>query len=1254
MAIAPGTQEFYELKTAIDSQLAQGTIASQRDLKNFLAQQEIDVNEYLEVLQDFEKRERFAKETGVGGETTFDPGKIIGAGVGKIAEDVGTLGGQAIELVAGKESRDYVEGGIKAAAEAIDDVLPKSVSYALKETFDPRRNIAEDVGAELVGFAAPAGAVTKTAKFIKPTTKIGKVAKAGGIGVVTDVITRGEDEQFTTEFVELVPEAEEYVQALAIDPTDGVAEKRLKQVVDSAVTGGIITVATLPAMALLKRGGKRLFGKVKSIKQDKVDTPVSPSKTATVTKSEVEEVADGVYRQQNQIVEAIGKINTGLGRYLTSTAALPKDIFDAAIKKQNFVEAGDLVARGELKKLDRLVKKHGGDPVVMNRVLAGQTSPDDIQNLHPDVLAQIRSMRKDIDDKSALAKDSLNLGIDDKLGIAIDKNMGFYVTRTFENFTNPKWSKDIIKGIKGKLDITSPHNTEVLKIIKDAQTHLKKQNPSLNDAEIDGLIEGIVGSAKTKDQMSAVVDMFSGQGFANPSVKVLTGRKDIDKPILELLGEVKDIKRNYVETIANQNRLIAKANYLKEVKDFAEKNVGKEIQLGGLFPLIPTETSTFLQRAIPGVGKNVGEIAQKEMGMLGTGGEAFGLNKFITTDQLHTMLDKGIDSFSFGNQGPMGRLFLNVFSKPAAVAQATETVFDHTAHMLNVYGMTQQLAANGHLFRPSVFKNATKSAKNIYAKALKNDPEALDFMRILKEKGVLDSSVVGENIKKNIDRLGEGLEGAVEKTVKAPFRIASDAYGATDDFGKMVAVYGETIDLKKAFPNLTETEIIEMAAERVRNTMPSYTTAMPLARAAGRFPLGTYAIFPAEILRTSKNIVSLGVKDLAQGLKSGNKYQAMMGFRRLAAAGAVTAGIESIVGENNEAMGISKEDERAIRMVSPDWQQNTLKVFTQPLYRDPKTGDVLTKFSDSGTLDAHQYVKGPIRAIIGKIMAGESVTQREIDDAWANATREVFSPFVSEKFLTTAVVDAFRGFDSEGKEVPYVDTFGNNIVGRLAYAVPEIMTPGTKRGFTKYDEAVESERLMGEGQGVSVSGFPNRAKEQEFFLKTGIRNNTMNFSKAVGYSIYQDVQEINKTKGKFTRFMKDEIGMRTITPELENEIYDKYLEIQKEKLELQARLADKLQTIRGAEFYVKGQSKPERFGVSEILKATSSKGKFKVSPTVIKTLVRDGEGYFQPDTFSNKELVGLIKDRKLPPRVIGNLKKIEAGITGSPLRKVED
>jgi len=660
-----------------------------------------------------------------------------------------------------------------------------------------------------------------------------------------------------------------------------------------------------------------------------------------------------------------------------------------------------------------------------------------------------------------------------------------------------------------------------------------------------------------------------------------------------------------------------------------------------------------MQRAVPGVTKNVGEIAQKEMGMLGAGGETFGLNKFITTDQLHSMLDKGIDAFSIGDAGPAGRLFTNVFSKPAAVAQATETVFDHTAHMLNVYGMVQQLAANGHILRRNIFENANKSAQAIYTKAFKNDPEALDFMRILKEEGVLDSSVVGENIKKNIDRFGEGLESGVEKTVKAPFRIASEAYGATDDFGKMIAVQAEMIDLKRAFPDLTDTQLIKMAAERVRNTMPSYTTAAPAVRGLGRLPLGTYAIFPAEILRTSKNIVSTGVKDLAQGIKTGNKYQAMMGFRRLASAGAVTAGIETIVGENNEAMGISEEDKRAIRMVSPDWQQNTVKVFTQPMYRDPKTGDVMTKFSDSGTLDAHQFVKGPIRAILGKVMAGEEVTQREIDDAFSNAYKEVISPFVSEKFLTTAVIDAVRGFDAEGKEVPYVDTFGNNIVGRLAYSVPEILTPGTKRAFTKYDDAVAAERVLGEGQGVTTAGFPNRAEEQEFFLKTGIRNNTMNFSKAVGYSIYKDVQEINKTKNKFKQFMKDEIGIRPITPELENQIYDKYLETQKEKLELQQRLADKIKVIRGAEFYVDGKKKPVRFTVQEMIKATSSKGKFKVDPTVIKTLARDGKGYFQPDVFREKELIGLIKDRKLPRKVVLNLKRLEAGITGTPLRGEE-
>ena len=87
--------------------------------------------------------------------------------------------------------------------------------------------------------------------------------------------------------------------------------------------------------------------------------------------------------------------------------------------------------------------------------------------------------------------------------------------------------------------------------------------------------------------------------------------------------------------------------------------------------------------------------------------------------------------------------------RTAGFTQAAETVFDHTAHLINLYGMFQTLAFNGNIFRGKEF---AKSAKTIYQKAfLKKDPEALKFFAKAKEKGVVDSSVNAEIVRRNID-----------------------------------------------------------------------------------------------------------------------------------------------------------------------------------------------------------------------------------------------------------------------------------------------------------------------------------------------------------------------------------------------------------------------------------------------------------------------------------------------------------------------
>lgn len=1258
MAIAPNTQEFFNLKKSLQAEINAGNLKTKTQLKEILDVQGIDFDNFMAVDKEYERRKKAGTLTE---DTTFDIGKFVGAGVGKAAEDVGQLGGDVIEFIGGKESRKTVEGAFQDAANFLDENLPTEITYAAKETFDPRRNLAEDLAAEVVSYAVPAAGLTKVTKFIKPKTRAGRIAKRTAIGIGADVLSRGEDETFVTEFAALVPESEEVLQQLAIDPDDGVAERRLKQIVDSAVVGGIIAIPAAVALKLLKGGGRKLLGKFNSVRNEKVTTPITSTPTATATKATVEETSPGTFRQRGQIGQVVAKINTKLGRAFTSMAGLPQPIFDSVIRKNQYVQAADALIKKETKALEKLLKTSNVDKQLVNRLLTGETlSPQEMALIPKDIVNQVNRMRMTIDNNSRKLIDVLNLPDDNKLRAVIDPDTGgAYLTRTFEFSTNPKWSKDIAKAIKNQLEDT-PHNADVLSAVRNAQTHLARNNPDLSPEQINGLITNLVNRGK-KDASFNILSELISTGTGGPAAKILKGKKDIDRPILELLGEVKDPVRNFTETMTNQNKLIAKAEYIRDIKKFAEQNVGRDVKVKGLFPFLPEETTTFLRKAeVTPSGLDVTEsleaLAQKELGAFGAGGETIGLNKFVTTKEFSDMLDKGIDTFGLDN--PVGKSWLNIFAKPAAVGQSMETVFDHTAHLVNTYGMVQQLGMNGILYRPVVAKEAVEAAKNMYQKAAKGDKKTLEFLQALKNRGIIDSSVVAENIKKNIDRFGEGtqgVEGALTKAIKSPFRGMSAAYGAVDDFGKIIAFQAEQKAYRKALPNLSDDEIFELAANTVRNTMPSYTTAIPFVRALARQPLGTYATFPAEMLRTTKNIIMQSTRDIAEGKRTKNPELIKIGVRRLSGLGATTAGIAFLTKNNNNQNGISENEIRAVNLTVPDYQKSTEKVFTQPFYKDPNTGKIMTRFIDSGTLDSMQYIKGPVRAAIARVLAGEDITQRELDDLLPNAGLELVSPFISPKFLTKEVLYALTGKDEDGEEIGVTESLKR---------VGSVFVPGSAKAFLNLKDAYNSEELRGLERGQTASGFPKRVgtyllpSDQAGFFATGIRNNTYDLDGAVSYSLYQDNEELKKLSSDFTTYIKN-IKDKKLTQKDVNDILEKYVETQTEKKKTMARMSDKINVFRNVEFYEKGKDGKiykTKYGITNIIKASTGKGKYKVNQNLLQSIAEgnQGQGVFIPDSIDSGQIKNMLVDRKFPPELIQGLKRLEGALSGQPLRKVAE
>ena len=1284
MALTPATQEFNDLRSSIDSLIQSGEIKTKKDIGSFLEQQGIDFNEYMSVYSDYEKQ----KESGLldlkNVESTFSPGKIAGDIAGQAGEGLINLTALGVDVVTAGQGGKKFKGLIQSAAESVDEQLQKTkfgeaVSTSLKETFDPNLNLAEQAASDLFLVGLTKKGIKKLNPF-EAKTKKGKMLQEATEWTGADVLTRDTDEQYLVDVLSLVPELEEPLSALAINPDDSIMEARLKQVVDAAALTGVFGALSVPTTEILKRTAPRLLNKARAINVSGITKPVVNSSKRVASKVGSIEVAPGIFNQKATISEVVGDINTKIGRVLLSTAGMPKELAKSYIKKTRYAESIEPIIRREVKKFDGLTKKYKKEldaanikPVDLNEILslprkeierlreAGQFSnvPDELVN-------QILKMRIFLNAKEKKISDLLNIPKDSKLGIKFADDGSAYVTRTFEAFTDPSWSKDIAKVLKGKTLKGKEHNTEVYNIVNNARNHLRKDNPNLTDAQLNGIISDIVKRGKDGNQSGAFLEMLSDQNKFGATVKILKGRKKLDKPILDLLGEVKDPTRNFADTMRNQNRLIAEVNYLKDIKNFAEKNMGQKVDIKGIIPGVPNNVATFLRKGEVGpdvdATRSLGDLTES-LGAFGGSGEALGLNKIITTDEMYNVLKKGIDTFSL--DGPAGsglaRTLYTGYRKTLGYTQAAETIYDHTAHALNIYGMGQQLAMNGYLFTPSVFKTGKESAEILLNRARAKDPKSLELIKKLKQDGIIDSNLTVEAFKNNLDRFGNAASrkkgNIFVEGVRKANNITSSAYGAADDYGKLVGFLIEEQRLKKMFPNKTADEIREEASERIRNVLPSYSTAAPIVRTLGKLPFGTYALFPAEVVRTQFHIARYGLKDLIQGMKTGNMAQANNGFFRLASAGAVTTGTGLAIKENNEQNGVDSITERAINLMLPSYQRNSSKFFTDGLYLDKETGEIMTQFVDTGFLDATEYTKGPFRRILGTVLAGGDITERELNDMFGDIMSDLSGPFISEKFLTAAVLNASRGVDADGRPIE-----GDTFVDRLSGELLKVAIPGMAKNPYKLIQAIQSERKEGEGKGVTPSGFPNRVADQALFNATGIRNNTFNVSKSAGYSIGEDARIINELDKEFKTYMK-KLPSKQYDSEDIQDIYKEYIRIQNEKLEAMARLSDKAHLFSDMEFDIKDKDGKiigrERFGLQRVLEAASRKGIYTPSKEVMGAITdADSEegtrGIFIPTKFGEKELYNLLEEKGIPLGVIQGIIQISNRYAGLPLRKVSE
>ena len=117
-------------------------------------------------------------------------------------------------------------------------------------------------------------------------------------------------------------------------------------------------------------------------------------------------------------------------------------------------------------------------------------------------------------------------------------------------------------------------------------------------------------------------------------------------------------------------------------------------------------------------------------------------------------------------------------------------------------------------------------------------------------------------------------------------------YKNVDDVAKWTEeIVGRKFDKLNTFTGKAKTfdeAIDEAAAWQIRNTYPTYSKVPQVIKDIRKLPFGNFVSFPAEMIRTTYNILSIGAKEAT----SSNAQLRQMGYRRLLGAFVTLGGAE--------------------------------------------------------------------------------------------------------------------------------------------------------------------------------------------------------------------------------------------------------------------------------------------------------------------------------------------------------------------------
>ena len=401
-------------------------------------------------------------------------------------------------------------------------------------------------------------------------------------------------------------------------------------------------------------------------------------------------------------------------------------------------------------------------------------------------------------------------------------------------------------------------------------------------------------------------------------------------------------------------------------------------------------------------------------------------------------------------------LYQNLVLLPKATAQMAKTILSPVTHVRNLVSAGAFAAANGIIpflhYNPKMMYNAFKTL-DVGLPGSRAQTEAYEELVRL---GVVNTNVSLGDLKGLLKDVDFGAKFTAERGLRGITGVLSklkkwteDMYTAEDDFWKIGTYTVEQARLGRAFTSKGVKEgmkvknyagemvdygeqfLKEEAAHIVRNQVPNYDYVSEFIRSLRRWPVGNFMAFPAEIMRTSTNIVRRGLDELTYTMKVGGKEVrplASIGMQRLIGMGLTTAAVPyGAVKLGQTLYDISDEQLEAIRRYVPPWAKNSTIV---PV----KNEDGSFSAVDFSRANAYDLLVRPIQTVINEVAAGEKDNDGIMNDFVMGTIKSfgsIMQPFVTESIWTEAVMDV----------LPIMGRGGVTIDGVKVYNPKD--TPGT-------------------------------------------------------------------------------------------------------------------------------------------------------------------------------------------------------------------